>query len=244
MGSNNKKTDPKVAVALMIKNGFKPLEPYKSYQSPWKSRCIKCKKIVYPSYGNQKTKKRKCQYCAKNKVDELKVVKLMIKANLKPLAPYVKWNSPWKCKCLLCNKIVSPKYDNIRTGKGGCKYCAKKGINYNTPSYIYLITNPVLNAHKVGFGNHKAVNNRLHSFKIKGWKTYKVWNFRTGAEAFAVETKIFKVLRNDLGLPRYLTKKDMPKTGGHAETVGADSISLIELEKIIKIVIKSSKVRS
>jgi hypothetical protein len=30
----------------------------------------------------------------------------------------------------------------------------------------------------------------------------------------------------------------MKSTGGHAETVGADSISLLELEKIVKKVIK------
>jgi len=59
-----------------------------------------------------------------------------------------------------------------------------------------------------------------------------------------IEKAVFQVIRKDLKLPIHLTKKHMPITEGHTETINADSISLIELEKIIKRVIKSSKMRS
>jgi hypothetical protein len=85
---------------------------------------------------------------------------------------------------------------------------------------------------------------RLGRFNSKGWETHKVWNFKTGREAIDIESLIFKFIRNELKLPIYLSYDQMKSTGGHAETVGADSISLIELEKIIKKVIKSSKIRS
>jgi hypothetical protein len=39
-------------------------------------------------------------------------------------------------------------------------------------------------------------------------------------------------------LPIYLSKEQMPVTGGHSETIDADSITILELEKIIKKVIK------
>ena len=238
MGSNNKKTNPKNAEALMIKNGFQPLEPYKSYQNPWKCRCLECKRIVYPSYGNQKAKKNKCPYCAKNKSDPKDAIATMKKAKVQPLEPFKKWNSRWKCKCLKCGEIVYPSFDTVNQGKGACRYCTKYGINYNVPSYIYLITHDQLNAHKIGFGNHKKREDRLERFNKKGWKTYKVWQTDTGGKAIDIEKEIFKIIRKELKIPSYLTKADMPHTGGHAETMDADLITLLELEKIIKKVIK------
>jgi hypothetical protein len=44
-----------------------------------------------------------------------------------------------------------------------------------------------------------------------------------------------------MSLPVYLSLDDMKKTQGHTETVGADSITLVELERIIKRVIKEKK---
>jgi hypothetical protein len=55
----------------------------------------------------------------------------------------------------------------------------------------------------------------------------------TGAEALKIESTIFKIIRKELKLPIYLTAKQMPKTGGETETVAADEITLLELEKII-----------
>ena len=80
---------------------------------------------------------------------------------------------------------------------------------------------------------------RLGRFNSKGWETYKVWKFNTGREAIDLESRIFKHIRNELKLPIYLSYDQMKSTGGHAETVGADSITLLELERVIKKVIKS-----
>ncbi len=227
-----------VATALMIKNGFKPQEPFKSYQSPWKCKCLKCGKIVYTTYGNQKQKKRKCVFCVGKRLDPKKAIAVMKKAGVKPLEPYKKFNSRWKCKCLKCGKIVYPSWDTVNQGKGACRYCVKYGINYNVPSYIYLITHYQLNAHKVGFGNHKKREDRLQRFNKKGWKTHKVWQMNTGGEAVDIEKEIFIIIRKELNIPIYLTKADMPHTGGQAETMDADLITLLELEKIINKVIK------
>jgi hypothetical protein len=85
---------------------------------------------------------------------------------------------------------------------------------------------------------------RLGRFNSRGWETHKVWKFKTGREAIDIESTIFKIVRNELNLPIYLSYDQMKSTGGHAETIGADSITLLELEKIIEKVIKSSKIRS
>jgi hypothetical protein len=162
----------------------------------------------------------------------------MLKAELKPLEPYKGANRKWKCKCLKCGTIVEPKLASIYSGQGGCINCMPFGINQNSPSYLYLITNKEMNAHKIGIGNHKKLNDRLSRFIREGWETHKVWQTKTGAEALNIEKSVFRILRKEMKLPVYLAKENMIKTGGHAETVSADSITLLELEKIIKKVIK------
>jgi hypothetical protein len=67
---------------------------------------------------------------------------------------------------------------------------------------------------------------------------YKKWSFDLGADASSVEKEVFRILRKELGFKPFLDKKKMPITGGHTETVNADLITLIELEKIINKVIK------
>ena len=56
-----------------------------------------------------------------------------------------------------------------------------------------------------------------------------------------MESAVFKVIRKDLGLPIHLSKEQMLKTEGHTETVNADSITLLQLEKIINKVIKGHR---
>jgi hypothetical protein len=121
--------------------------------------------------------------------------------------------------------------------------CAQFGINTKVPSYLYLVTNENLGAHKIGIGNHKNSADRLTSFLNQGWLTYRVWEFSSGREALKIEKSTLKIIRKELKIPSFLSKKQMPKTYGHTETVNADSITLLELEKIIKKVIKNNSVK-
>jgi hypothetical protein len=234
---NYKRIPSKMANSLMRANGMEPLEPFVDTSKKWKCRCLKCGKISHPRYSSVKSG-RTCVYCAGNRVDPEDAIKIMSASRLKPLEPYKSALSKWKCRCLKCGKIVYPQFSSVQNGQGGCRFCAVKGINMNTPSYVYLITNYNLNAHKVGMGNHKKTNDRLGKFIKTGWETYRVWQTATGAEAIDIETQVLKILRKDLKLPIYLSKSDMPKTEGHTETVGADSITLLKLEKIINKVIR------
>jgi hypothetical protein len=239
-------TPNKVAIDVMLKAKLKPLEPYKNSGSPWKCKCLVCNKTLTTSYTSVAYHKSGCRYCnnikkeLKNKrKDFLKIAK---KARLKPLEPYKSIHTPWKCKCLVCKNIVTPSLNSLQKGQG-CKFCAVRGINLTVPSYIYLITNDFFYSHKIGIGNKKSsYTDRLTKFNSKGWKTHKVWNFATGEEAWKIEQAIFKVIRKDLKIPSHLSIEQMGKQlGGQTETVNADSITLLELEKIIKKVIKDYK---
>lgn len=236
------KKDEKAAVAVMLKQGYITLEPYKSSNTLWRCKCVTCGKISKPTFGSVQYGKGICVYCSGNKVDPQDAKKIMLKAKLKPLELYVDNKKRWKCQCLKCGEIVTPTFNAIRNGQGGCIYCAKMGFNAKIPSYLYLITNKELGAHKVGIGNVRPKSkphlDRKEKFKKYGWEIYKVWDFKTGGRAWKIETDVFQVIRKDLKLPIYLSKEQMPKTGGHAETVDADSISLVGLEKIINRVIK------
>jgi len=234
-----RRTTQEDALSEMVKAGYEPLTTYEGNHTKWESKCQKCKKISFPTLSNVRNGSR-CVYCTNHKVDEEDAVQVMLLANLHPLEPYIDSKTKWKCKCLRCGEIVRPKYNTIQIGGGGCTNCAPVGMNLTVASYLYLITNEKLNAHKVGIGNIQDIKtrDRLFNFGKKGWKTYRVWNFDTGFNAMEIETQVLKTLRKDMGLPIYLTKEDMPNTGGHSETVGADSVTLIQLEKIINKVIK------
>ena len=245
----NAPVDPKSANKLMKKAQLKPLEPFRNTDSKWKSECLRCGRIVHPTFSKIQIGQRGCRHCGyivaaeKNKMPESEAVAIMIQAKLKPLEPYVGNGQKWKSECLKCGHIVYPTLSNIVQKNGGCMYCAMKGIDFNKPAYLYLLTHQEFGALKVGVGNSQAgkKNDRIKRLQKFGWEVHKRWDFETGAEAFSSEQSVLNHLRKNLGLPVYLTLELMKDTGGHTETIDADSISLLELEKIIKKVIRGHR---
>jgi hypothetical protein len=242
----NHKVDPRDAVRVMKKANLRPLEPFVGVDKKWKCRCEKCGVVVFTAYSWIRRGQGGCKKCGriegakKQMLDEDVVVEFMLKQRLQPLEPYQGMKYPWKCQCLDCNNVVTPTYANVSRGHNGCRFCSPAGFRMDKASYIYLITHEEFNAHKVGIGNVKKNNDRLTRFKLRGWKVHKVWHFRTGREAIDHEKAIFRIIRKNLKLPIYLSYEQMKSTGGHAETVDAESISLIRLQKIVEQVISKS----
>jgi hypothetical protein len=112
---------------IMLSAGFKPLVPYENSSIPWKSKCLKCKKEVSPTFNNVKSKGVSCPYCSGNAVHIDDVRKTFSKARLKPLEEFPGAKKPWKCECLVCGEIVSPTYSSVKSG-GGCRVCARKKV--------------------------------------------------------------------------------------------------------------------
>jgi hypothetical protein len=56
--------DPQDAISLFLENSLKPLVPYKSTDTKWKSECMKCKRIVYPTHHMVSQRSGGCKYCA------------------------------------------------------------------------------------------------------------------------------------------------------------------------------------
>jgi hypothetical protein len=220
-----KKVDSQEAFAFMLTKGLKPLEPYKRADGPWKCRCIKCLKIVTPKFSSVQQGQGGCIYCAGKKVDSDDAVALFLENNLKPLEPFVHTEKKWKSECLKCNRTVYPTYHMVSQRSGGCRYCAKNGIDFTLPAYIYLITNNELQAHKIGIGGEYANEDRLWDHTKQGWALYKKKTFLTADKALFVEQLILKWLREERGLPTFLSKEQMPQAGW-TETVDASEIDL------------------
>lgn len=209
---------------------FQPLEDFKNATTPWKIKCLRCKHVIYPTWDrmNRKDRNRGCGYCAQVRVDIKEVNKLMRQLKLKPLIKYPGGKTSWKCKCLKCKSVVFPKYNDLRQGQGGCSNCADYGLNYSDKGYIYLITHPLLNAHKIGIANSyksRDLDDRMYKHKKQGWKLYKSKSYSKLRKAYDVEQRVIKWLRVEVSLPIHLNDSQMPQ-GGHTETVDATEIDL------------------
>jgi hypothetical protein len=216
---------------IMIASGLKPLEKYKSKDSPWKCKCLTCGTTVYPYWNNIRNGAGGCGRCRyfksgkSNRTPEKDAIKFMLEADLQPLEPYLNKEIPWKCKCLKCKQVVYPSAGNIKRGQGGCSYCRETGLNYNDPAYIYLIFHKKYKSIKIGVSNNNSRPNRLKCHQKEGWGVYKTKNYKTGFKAEKVETGIIRWLRKDLMLGRHL-KADLMPQGGYSETVDALEIDL------------------
>lgn len=217
---------PSEAVAVMRKRNLEPLVAYPGAKSAWKCRCTKCRRIVSPQYsaiarGGQDG----CKYCSRKAVDPITAKKFMVSKGLIPLEPYSRSDGPWKCRCKRCKNVVTPKYIAGFRGQGGCKFCATSGIDYQAPAFIYLMTHRKYGAHKIGIGTDKTVDNRIRAHERAGWESYRSVPVFSAIKAEEIEFAVLTWIRKDLGLPPYLSKKEMAR-GGYTETIEAAEIEL------------------
>lgn len=216
--------DPDDAAQIMRTAGVEPLVPYPGASVPWRSRCLRCEKIVTPCYHEVRRGQGGCRWCAKRSpVAADDAVSLIRKSGLEPLVEYPGSMTPWLCRCIKCGKKVSPRYNKVQQRGGGCRWCATKGIDWATPGFVYLVTNETLDSHKVGIRN--VDKRRIEEHTNRGWMLYAERYFGMTDEAFRVEQAIIRWWRSELHLPPHLSREEMPQNG-YTETVSADAISL------------------
>jgi len=230
----NAPVDPDEAGAAMLAAGLKPLEDYPGVNTPWRCRCLKCEREVTPTLSNIRRGNGGCKYCAPNApVDPAEAAAEMREAGLEPLEDYPGTGKPWRCRCLKCEKEVTPVLGSIRSGRGGCKYCAAPGLNWNAPAFVYLIHHKKLGSHKVGITGAGSRTDRLKGFSALGWETYKTLELPTGDDAHEVEQMVLYPYREQNFCP-YLTPDLMKPMHGHSETIDAEAVSLLDLWRQIE----------
>ena len=216
------KVNASKAIEIMLQSLLEPLVEYPGAGVPWKSKCKRCLQTVYPRFADVKYG-IKCAFCSKIRVNPADAIALMLSAKLEPLVEYPGATVPWKCICLKCNREVSPTYNGIQQGRGGCIFCVKTGIQYDQPTYIYLIIHRDYQSIKIGISGITSAASRLEAHKKYGWEVFKTKDFSTGIIAERVETDLLTWLRVERGLSVHLPKEMMPQ-GGWTETLDATEI--------------------
>lgn len=210
---------------LMKQKDLQPIGQFYGVNKPWLSKCQKCKREVQPRISDLKRGQSGCVYCAGLKVEEKVAIELANKNGFTPIISYPGANKGWDCICNVCGQASKPRYTSMQQGINRCKFCATGGFDFNLPAIVYLITNLELGAHKIGVAGTAKHNVRLKKHQKYGWRVYKHKEFKSGLEAFNVETKTLKWLRNKRNLLPYLTIEQMPQAGW-SETVDALEIDL------------------
>ena len=232
------KIDGLEAMDIMLQAGLLPKRNYVDSKSPWECECMTCGATVFPRYNSIQKGQGGCNACgAKSRADlnrtEQDVAINMAKSrSLEPLEDYVNRSTPWKCKCLLCGNIVHTRLANMQRGSG-CSYCANSGFNGSIPAVFYLILHRSFNSIKIGITNENRIVDRLKIHTRQGWELQNKYFFEKGDDAQHIELKVLKWLRKDLKLPIHLTSDMMPQNG-HTETVSADSITVLEIQKKVE----------
>jgi hypothetical protein len=120
--------DVEDAIKLFQSVDLNPLVEFPGAQKPWESRCMKCLKIVSPSYTTIQQGKRGCVFCAGNRITIQSALDVMTEAGYKPLEPYPGSGKNWKCVCLRCGKMSTPRFGDVRIGNK-CGYCSKVRVD-------------------------------------------------------------------------------------------------------------------
>jgi len=71
------------------------------------------------------------------KIAESQAKALFLRNKLEPLEPFPGTQKPWKSKCLITGKTVSPTYGKVRDFGHRCKYCS--GFEIDIPGAIALM---------------------------------------------------------------------------------------------------------
>jgi hypothetical protein len=133
------KLDQSEVQELLLGLKLKSLEPFPGARSAWKMRCLRCNRIVNPSWTHLSDKKRNvkgCAFCSKKRVHMDDILELLKKKKLKPIGQFVNGNTPWLCQCLKCKREVLPRMNQLRAGQLGCIYCA--GLRIDEKNAIKL----------------------------------------------------------------------------------------------------------
>ena len=209
------RVDPAEARELMQDAGFVPLCDYPGSDTPWLCSCAACGKQSRPRYWLVKNGSR-CVWCAQLRIDPDEAQDVMRSAGLEPLVPFPGGKKRWKCRCLTCERVVTPTYANVSKGRR-CRFCSPRGLDLTAPGLVYLLSHPTQFALKVGVTSGAAKADRVEQHTRNGWTLVRLWNVPTGDDAETIEEAVLRWWRLSLGAPPAIHREHMPQ-GGCSET--------------------------
>ncbi|MET7981677.1 MULTISPECIES: hypothetical protein [unclassified Streptomyces] len=215
------------AVAEMRAVGLEPMEPCPGTLARWRCRHV-CGRVVFPVHHLAKYGRGVCRQCSGSPlVEPYEATARLRTLGFTPLEPYPgRLGTPWRMQCLTCDTVMVKALQ----GAGGCRRCRPFGTNHVLPALVYVLHQPHLNAVKIGITNIGTT--RLAEHRRNGWSTVRTQYFAFGADAWDVEQTVLNRLRNELGIPPYLSADQM-RRGGATETADADQISALALWDLV-----------
>jgi hypothetical protein len=117
------------ASKVMFEHGFEPLEPYPGNQKLWLCKCSTCGNEIRIRRLTVQQNGTGCKHCWKarrgkaRRFSPIEAAKIMESAGLTPLEPYATSDKPWRCIHNVCGRIVTPRFNSVHQGGGGCRPC-------------------------------------------------------------------------------------------------------------------------
>ncbi len=225
--------------AVLRDNNLQPISPYEGATVRRLCRCLVCSHTVAVLATEITAGKRNgCKYCTYEKSSKARtlpteLVDALFEAKmLEPLEEYIGASTPRLCRCMRCNREVSPQYASLKSGQGGCKYCSPVGLQRAAPGVLYLVKNSEYRVLKVGVTSTTSRKDRVKSHLDNGWEVVKTWDVADAGLAEAVETAVLNHWRKVLGAPIAMRREDMPQSG-YSETV---AMLFVDQEDAIRII--------
>lgn len=131
---------------VMQDSNLKPLVPFPGAKKAWNCECLVCGNQTSPTFSAVKSG-GSCKYCARKKVgDKIRTpqsdaIKLMRKAGLEPTESFKGSGSPWRCRCMKCNKLISVRLSSVKSRKTGCPYCSETRVDSKDAEALFLAAN-------------------------------------------------------------------------------------------------------
>ncbi|MEU5383597.1 hypothetical protein [Kitasatospora cineracea] len=222
--------DEQLAVAIMREAGFEPEADFPGKAAPWPSRCLACQRSGTRTL-NGVLNGRKCNWCSGHWVDAEEAADLMRENGFEPQGPYPGSDKPWPATCIEAGHASTPTYSNVRSGYG-CRGCADRGFDFNSPSTVYVMTNPKLGAVKIGIGGLQTRHSRIDLHTRHGWILDSTFETTDGTTAYLIEQAVLRHLKQELGLRHFLDAADMPQ-GGRTETFDRSIVGADDLRRLV-----------
>jgi hypothetical protein len=99
--------------------------------------------------------------------------------------------------CGKCGAILTDYIQNVTCGNS-CRECGRYAYFAVEPSYLYLLSNPSLDLHKIGIGTVGKDKNRLKQLIQAGWIVHGLWHASEKRKTFQWEQAIFKELKAEI----------------------------------------------
>lgn len=139
----------------------------------------------------------------------------------------------WKCAAGIHDSYLA-QCGNRWFSLTGCPSCAPSAYSTSKSGRFYFLSNSQKRAFKVGITNVESKTNRVEKFVTQGWSLEQQIENQSGLIIRNLEKRILYIIRQEWGLPAFLTKDEMRNQGGETETFSADFIAVDEMRKVIE----------